>query len=255
MTWFDNKLRINRESGSYPRSKKDKENLGKYNSRASNSRKAGKNSNNNLHKQYHMVKEEISQFLCDLSKITSVTYDKMKMYVLAMIQELLEVVQIHTRVKVLTCGQGFEFLVKFITIIEQYHNIKLGKDESKQNPEKIRALKFNKMLEEKLISANHLRNLVVHELYNLTNREKIKIRSTYFLCLLSFLEEEFKLFIDFIKEKLISNPEDYYNLLAEVKFLLYNCFVKDFPENVRYNAEISAILDKVFLLFNELKYE
>ena len=189
--WFDQKFRIDRESRTVPRRENILNSASEDDLAPSFSAKSHNNFGKDLHRHYEELKEEVDHFLGELGKAPSIAYPKLKDYILTIIQELLETMYFEGWAKVMGIKNTFEFLVKFIAMISKYYDCILGVDESKTNRERIQALELSELLEEKLISVNHLRNMVCHELYEFAQGDILKIKTVYFPFLAFLFKKEF----------------------------------------------------------------
>ncbi len=86
----------------------------------------------------------------------------------------------------------FKFLVKFITKLEEYYKNTIKNDNDRKMPVKIKELNFPKELEESLIEVNHLRNMAVHDDYELSKNNEDLIDETVFQLVSHLIEKQLK---------------------------------------------------------------
>lgn len=87
---------------------------------------------------------------------------------------------------------SFKYLTRFISALDDYYKSIFGSEIKKEMPEKIRELNFPPELENLLLTLNKIRNKMIHEDYELKEKDELIIEDAYFKLMFNLISEKLK---------------------------------------------------------------
>lgn len=141
----------------------------------------------------------------------------------------------------------FKFLIRFIAIIETFHDKSLGKDDNLTLPDKLNRLDFPSELKDELVQLNSLRNRIVHKGYEMAEEEGTQIYDTYYEFIKYLLDKKIKPLID--KELQDSGYQflEIKDIYQEISIYLQKYFYEQFSPNTAIFRKVREVIRELFL--------